>query len=98
MFGRKEKNHSVCPDNKFYHLKTCNLLENVQFPCTGLPGSSCNEQLTCEWKQVGSRGIMRPEGKHFQNCKNKQYFLNLFPPERQILLSKKEQARETPQV
>lgn len=40
---------------------------------------------------------MRSEGKHLQNCENKQYFLNLFSPERQILLQKKQQATQTPE-
>lgn len=95
--GRKRTR--VCAQTtNFYHLKTCNLLENVWFPGTGLTDSLCNEQLKCEWKQVGGVQTMRSEGKGLQSCENKFFFsfFNAFLPERQSLLLKKEQAGETP--
>lgn len=59
--------------------------------------------LSVNGNMLGERGILRSEGKHLQNCENKQYLLNLFKPvlffspsERQILLLKKDQPRETP--
>lgn len=60
MFLRKEKTQSGCPDNRFLSSQTCNLLENVQFPCTALPDSLCNEQLKCETGQGdGNYKILR---------------------------------------
>lgn len=71
--GRKRTR--VCAQTtNFYHLKTCNLLENVWFPGTGLTDSLCNEQLKCEWKQVGGVQTMRSEGKGLQSCENKFFF------------------------
>lgn len=104
MFGKGKQNQSMCPDNNYLHLKTCNLLEKGQFPCTGLPGFLCKEHLQCEWKQVVGRRNREICRQTFAKLWEGAIFsLELFklvlfspPPERQISLLRKQQTGEIP--